>query len=71
MINLDGLNIVRPIKSDKTSHVSIIIYFSFLEKQPKMGRRDDKFNIFTIAPLAPVGICPEWSSKIISLVDIT
>ena len=57
-------------------HVTIINCFIFLEKQLKMGRRDDiqllpSFVFFTIVLIAAAGICSEGRTKIFSLEVIT
>ena len=65
--NLDDLDIVRPIKSDKICHVTILI-LNF--KQLKKGCRNDIQSlsnlmiIFIIVLMTPARICPDWPSKI-------
>ena len=50
-------------------HVTIINCFIFLEKQLKMGRRDDirSLSNYNCANAPCRNLCPEWLTKMSSL----
>ena len=75
LTNLNDLNIVTPIKSDKISHVDKFKNFFFRQTSeigpPKWHTITVKFSTFIIVLMALARICPKWPTKISSFEVIT